>query len=63
MGVVIAIFAFFFGFGIVWHIWWLVVLGLVGALISIIIRTFDEDTEWIIPAAEVAAIEASHRRG
>jgi cytochrome o ubiquinol oxidase subunit 1 len=60
-GIVIGGFVFLFGFGFVWHLWWLVGTGLVGAVASVIVRTFDEDTEEIIPAAEVAHIEASLR--
>jgi cytochrome o ubiquinol oxidase subunit 1 len=58
---VIAAFVFLAGFGIVWHIWWLLALGLAGAIIGIFVRAFAEDTERIIPAAEVAATEARLR--
>lgn len=47
-GVVIAGFAFLIGFGIVWHIWWLAAIGLLGAIITVMARAFEEDTEHII---------------
>jgi len=56
-GILIGAFATVIGFGIIWHIWWLLVVGLVGVAACIIMRTFDEDTERVIPAAEVARIE------
>jgi len=59
MGIYISGFAFLAGFGFVWHIVWMIVLGLVGAIACVIIRSFDEETEYVIPAAEVARIEAN----
>ena len=57
LGIVIAFFAFLAGFGVIWHIWWLVGFGLLGSLVSVIIRTFDENTEYTLFADEVAALE------
>jgi cytochrome o ubiquinol oxidase subunit 1 len=59
-GMFIAGFVFLFGFGVVWHLWWLAVVGLVGAITFIFKRTFidDEDREYILRAAEVARMEA-----
>jgi cytochrome o ubiquinol oxidase subunit 1 len=57
MGVIIAAFAFCFGFAAVWHIWWLFIVAFIGAVLTIIIRTHDEDSEYIVPAATVEKIE------
>jgi cytochrome o ubiquinol oxidase subunit 1 len=57
MGIYISGFAFLMGFGFVWHIIWLIALGLIGAVACVIVRSFDEETEYVIPAAEVARIE------
>lgn len=59
LALLIAVGAFIFGFGFVWHIWWLAVIGLLGAVTILIIRTFDEDSEYLLSAAEVAKIEAA----
>jgi cytochrome o ubiquinol oxidase subunit 1 len=59
VGIFIGAFVFFFGFGVVWHIWWLAIFGLVGAIACIFIRAFTEETEYVLPAARVAQIEAS----
>jgi cytochrome o ubiquinol oxidase subunit 1 len=58
-GMCIAGFAFLFGFGVVWHLWWLVGIGLLGAVIAIIARAFvpEENTERIISASEVERTE------
>jgi len=52
-GVWIAGFAFAVGFGMVWHIFWLAIIGLLGVVTSIIVRACDEDTEYVMTAAEV----------
>ena len=49
-GIFIGMFAFLFSFGIVWHIWWLAILGVIGVIVTILIRAFTEDTQYIIPA-------------
>jgi cytochrome o ubiquinol oxidase subunit 1 len=61
MGIYISAFAFLMGFAFIWHITWLIVVGLIGAIASVIIRSFDEETEYTIPAAEVANIEAGRK--
>jgi cytochrome o ubiquinol oxidase subunit 1 len=53
MGLLIAGCAFIFGFAVIWHIWWLAVIGLLGVITSVIVRSLNEDTEYTIPAAEV----------
>lgn len=63
MGIYISGFIFLIGFGFVWHIIWLVVLGLIGAISCFIIRAFDENTEYVITAAEVEKMEKERNRG
>ncbi len=60
-GMLIALFVFFFGFGAVWHLWWLAAVGLIGVIASVIARTFAEDTEYVISATEVALTENALR--
>ncbi len=60
LGLIIAFFVFLLGFGCVWHLWWLAAVGVFGAVVCAFIRVFDEDTEIVIPALEVARIEALH---
>lgn len=57
MGIYMAGFAFLLGFGLVWHMLWLAVLGLIGAIVCFIIRSFDEHTEYELSAEEVAEME------
>ncbi len=57
MAIYLSGFVFLAGFAAVWHIGWLGVLGLAGAIACVIIRSFDEDTEYVLPAAEVEKME------
>jgi cytochrome o ubiquinol oxidase subunit I len=57
MAIYLSGFFFVFAFAVVWHIIWLAVIGLVGAVACVIVRSFDEDTEYILPAAEVERLD------
>lgn len=57
-GVIIGAFSLVFGFAIVWHIWWLVTIGFLGIITTIIIRANQDDTEEIISAEHVREIES-----
>jgi cytochrome o ubiquinol oxidase subunit 1 len=54
LGFVLAACASVGGFALVWHIWWLAALGLVGGLGALIASSWREHGEICIPAAEVA---------
>ena len=60
-GFVTAIFATVTGFALIWHIWWLVVLGLIGAYVTFVAFAWRDHTELVIPAAEVARIDRANR--
>jgi cytochrome o ubiquinol oxidase subunit 1 len=52
-GVWIGGFAFCIGFGMIWHIWWLAILGLLGIVTTLIVRAMDDETEYVMTAKEV----------
>lgn len=56
-GFLIGVSAFFFGFGMIWYMWWLAVLSTLGMLATVILRATDDHTDYVIPAAEVERIE------
>jgi cytochrome o ubiquinol oxidase subunit 1 len=58
LGMLIAAFAFCFGFSVVWHIWWLAGIGLLGVLATLIIRLTDDNIEYTVSAAEIEKIES-----
>ncbi|HSX46792.1 MAG TPA: cbb3-type cytochrome c oxidase subunit I, partial [Patescibacteria group bacterium] len=57
-GIYISIFAFLAGFGFVWHIVWLIVVSMIGVIVCVVLRTFKEDIEHTLTAAEVQKLES-----
>ncbi|MGE3988745.1 cbb3-type cytochrome c oxidase subunit I [Pseudorhodoplanes sp.] len=49
--------AFAFGFAVVWYIWWLAILCLAAIALAIIVRASDDDSDYVMPASAVQAIE------
>jgi cytochrome o ubiquinol oxidase subunit 1 len=56
-GMFVGLFAFIFGFGVIWHIWLLLPLGLLGVIGTLIVRSMDDETEYSISAKEVQRLE------
>ncbi|MBR0553015.1 cbb3-type cytochrome c oxidase subunit I [Stakelama marina] len=54
-GVIIGVCGGLAGFGLVWHIWWLAALPVLGVIATVIARSFARDVHYTIPAAKVAA--------
>jgi len=48
---------FVFGFAMIWYIWWLAILCLAVIFVSIVVRASDDDSDFVMTAAEVKAIE------
>ncbi len=61
-GYIIGVLAFFLGFGMIWYIWWLAVLSGLGIFALVIARACDDETEYVIPAAEVERRENERYR-
>ena len=60
-GFVTAFFASLTGFALIWHIWWLVALGLIGAYGAFVGFAWRGREEFEIPAAEVARLDQARR--
>jgi cytochrome o ubiquinol oxidase subunit I len=60
-GFVTAFFAVLTGFSLIWHITWLVVLGLVGAYATFVVFAWRDISEVEIPAEEVARLDRANR--
>jgi cytochrome o ubiquinol oxidase subunit 1 len=60
-GFVCAFFATMMGFALIWHIWWMVAAGAIGAFATFIVFAWRDHDEDVIPAAEVARIDGSNR--
>lgn len=57
MGAYIAGWSFIGGFAMIWHIWWLAAVSLVGAIIFLIIRLSNDHTDYYIPKEQVKKTE------
>ena len=60
-GFVTAFLAVFTGFALIWHIWWLVLFGLVGAYATFVVFAWRDHDEVMIPVEEVARLDRANR--
>jgi cytochrome o ubiquinol oxidase subunit I len=56
-GFVTAFFAVVTGFALIWHIWWMVIVGFLAATVTVLIAGWSDDRERELPAAEVERME------
>jgi cytochrome o ubiquinol oxidase subunit I len=61
-GFVKAFFTTVTGFAVIWHIWWMVVLGLIGAFATFVVFAWRDVEEYEFPAEEVERIDRERRR-
>jgi cytochrome o ubiquinol oxidase subunit 1 len=59
-GFVCAFFATVMGFALIWHIWWMVVAGFIGAFATFVVFAWRDYDEYEIPAEEVARIDRAN---
>jgi cytochrome o ubiquinol oxidase subunit 1 len=57
IGFVTAFFAVATGFALIWHIFWMAILGLLAAAVAALVFGWSENRELVISAAEVARME------
>jgi cytochrome o ubiquinol oxidase subunit 1 len=60
-GFVCAFFATMMGFALIWHIWWMVAAGAVGAFATFVVFAWRDHDEDVVPAREVARIDRGNR--
>ena len=56
-GFLVSVFGLVFCFALVWHMWLVAVAGLVGAIATFVLRSYDRNVDYYVPAAEVERIE------
>ncbi|WP_376706326.1 cytochrome o ubiquinol oxidase subunit I (plasmid) [Mesorhizobium sp. ISC25] len=61
VGFVNAFFAVAIGFALIWHIWWMAGLGLIGTFLTILIFAFRDEDETEVSAAQVAQFDRVHQ--
>jgi len=61
VGFICAFFSTLMGFALIWHIWWLVILGFVCAYATFVVFAWRDVHEEPIPASTVAGIDRENR--
>jgi cytochrome o ubiquinol oxidase subunit 1 len=61
-GFITAFFATITGFGLIWQIWWLVIVGLLFAYATFVWFAWRDVEEYVVPAQEVARQDRERRR-
>jgi cytochrome o ubiquinol oxidase subunit 1 len=62
-GFVTAFFAVVMGFALIWHIWWMVILGLLGAFVTFMVFAWRRQDEYEVSPDELAQLEREHAEG
>jgi cytochrome o ubiquinol oxidase subunit 1 len=60
-GIYISAFALVFGFAMIWYIWWLAIISLLGVFTTVIIHSFNEDRDYYVTVEEIKAIEDANK--
>lgn len=60
IGVYIGILSFFFGFGLIWYMFWLAILSGLGILICLIVRLYEKTDDYVL-VKEIEKIEAKRK--
>ncbi|RUY24556.1 cytochrome o ubiquinol oxidase subunit I [Mesorhizobium sp. M7A.F.Ca.US.001.04.1.1] len=60
-GFVTAFFSTLIGFALIWHIWWLAIVGFIGAYATFVVFAWRDHGDYEIPAEEVARIDDDHK--
>jgi cytochrome o ubiquinol oxidase subunit 1 len=56
-GFITAFFAVVTGFALIWHIWWMAILGVLPAAVTVLVFGWSDDREREISANEIARME------
>ncbi|MBP6216779.1 MAG: cytochrome o ubiquinol oxidase subunit I [Luteimonas sp.] len=61
-GVILSALSAVCGFALIWHVWWLAAVSLLGVVVYAIWNSFDRDRDYHIPARDVAETEAARSK-
>lgn len=59
-GVVIGLLLTACGFGLIWHIWWLVIATFIASVVAFLFRAYDDDKDYYVQPDEIERIENQH---
>jgi cytochrome o ubiquinol oxidase subunit 1 len=63
VGLITAFFAVVTGFALIWHIWWMAALGVLGAFAAALVFAFRDKDEIEISAGELVGFDRAHPAG
>lgn len=63
LGLVVAGFAALLAFAMIWQLWWLAIISLVGLIATIIFRTTSDDTEYTLTTKQIQQLESDSAEG
>jgi cytochrome o ubiquinol oxidase subunit 1 len=61
-GFVVAFFAVLTGFALIWHMWWMVAVGLAGAFATFVVFAWRDHSEYELSADQLATIDGERRQ-
>lgn len=61
-GVIIGVLVSALGFGLVWHMWWMVIGSFLGCILTMIVYAFLPERELVIPSDEVRKVDELWRQ-
>ncbi|HET7085418.1 MAG TPA: cbb3-type cytochrome c oxidase subunit I [Rhizomicrobium sp.] len=61
VGFFTAFFATVFGFAMIWHIWWMAAIALVGAYAAFVVLAWRDKQEFEVPAEVIAQVDRARR--
>jgi cytochrome o ubiquinol oxidase subunit 1 len=61
-GFVVAFFAVLTGFALIWQIWWMVIIGLIGAFGTFVVFAWRDHSEYKLSASELKRIDGERRK-
>ncbi|MCY4127587.1 MAG: cytochrome o ubiquinol oxidase subunit I, partial [Pseudomonas sp.] len=62
LGLVLGVLSTVLGFALIWHIWWLVIASSLAVIATLIVRSYDPNTDYCIPAEAVERMETERRQ-
>ncbi|MEN3110299.1 cytochrome o ubiquinol oxidase subunit I [Uliginosibacterium paludis] len=60
-GIWIGGFSLILGFALIWHIWWLAIVGLIGIVGSMLARAYEKDRDFYVQPDEIESTERAAR--
>jgi len=61
-GVVVSTLSLILGFAMIWYLWWLAAVSLIGIIVVCIKHSFNDDVDYYVQVDEINRVESEHRK-